>query len=232
MVLSFTSVRSKMIGNQFYKNVKRFRRQMPMASPLSFAYFSTVSTDPRFNYLSSLDIESKLHNEIVKTLEKARGSSVALHDLQAFGSDGLMELANAVAIQQRKRGSGKTRRFRMIQIQIPHHQKTTFELKWKYGDSLLDLAKSNEDVLGEYMEGTCGGQMSCCTCHVYLDDETYKKSAAPEESELDMLDLAFEQRDTSRLGCQVVLNEIFDEKVGKDHTVTVTIPAGVNNVWN
>jgi hypothetical protein len=23
-------------------------------------------------------------------------------------------------------------------------------------------------LLGEYMEGTCGGSMSCCTCHVYL----------------------------------------------------------------
>jgi ferredoxin len=109
----------------------------------------------------------------------------------------------------------------------------------------LDLAHDNEELLGsEYMGGTCGGQMSCCTCHVYLDPATFASLPPPEVAELDMLDLAHEPRpDQSRLGCQVRLgigNSLLSENSDKDDddndgkvstNITVTIPSGVNDVW-
>ena len=66
--------------------------------------------------------------------------------------------------------------------------------------------------------------MSCSTCHVILDPESYKKLDPPSEAELDMLDLAFEPTETSRLGCQIEMEEQLDG-------MTITIPSGTNNLW-
>ena len=49
--------------------------------------------------------------------------------------------------------------------------------------------------------------MSCSTCHIILDPDSFKKLGPPCEAECDMLDLAFEPTDTSRLGCQVKVKE-------------------------
>jgi ferredoxin len=201
-------------------------------------------------------IETELHDDMIKALKSVYGNKMSVKDLQAFGGPGLVALAESVRsevndklkkLQGRKNKNNpmrsRRRRSRIIHIAIPHH-KTFFDLKWKDGDSLLDLAHENEELLGEYMEGTCGGQMSCCTCHVYLDPATFASLPPPEEAELDMLDLAHEPRpDQSRLGCQVRLgigNSLLsdsddddDDNGGKKSLtqITVTIPSGVNNVW-
>ena len=80
------------------------------------------------------------------------------------------------------------------------------------------------ELLGEYLECACGGNMSCSTCHVILDERSYSKIDPPCEAELDMLDLAFEPTETSRLGCQIIMCKELDG-------MTVTIPRGVNNMW-
>lgn len=67
--------------------------------------------------------------------------------------------------------------------------------------------------------------MSCSTCHVYIDEESYKKMYEPCEAELDMLDLAYEPKSTSRLGCQIYMKPKLDN-------MTVIIPSGANNFWN
>ena len=41
------------------------------------------------------------------------------------------------------------------------------------------------------IEGTCGGSLSCATCHVIIDQEWFDKVGKPSEDEEDMLDLAF-----------------------------------------
>ena len=80
------------------------------------------------------------------------------------------------------------------------------------------------ELLGEYLECACGGNMSCSTCHVILDGDYFAQLDPPCEAELDMLDLAYEPTETSRLGCQITMSKSIDE-------ITVTIPAGVNNLW-
>ena len=60
------------------------------------------------------------------------------------------------------------------------------------------------------IEGTCGGCLSCATCHVIVDDDWYDRTGAPGEDEDDMLDLAFGLEKTSRLGCQISMSAELD----------------------
>jgi ferredoxin len=60
------------------------------------------------------------------------------------------------------------------------------------------------------IEGTCGGCLSCATCHVIVDPAWFPKTGAPSEDELDMLDLAFGLSETSRLGCQIEMSDSLD----------------------
>jgi ferredoxin len=175
-------------------------------------------------------IQPELHKGIVKAMQSVYGKNMSVANLEAFGATGIQALADSVEKEQKKSKGGKARPFKIIRFEIPHH-KTEFDLKWKQGDSLLDLSQSSkgEELLMEYIEGTCNGQMSCCSCHVYVDETTFSALEPPCTGELDMLDLAYERKATSRLGCQVQLQ---DNLLTADHTITVTIPADVNNVWS
>lgn len=80
------------------------------------------------------------------------------------------------------------------------------------GLSVMEVAQKN-DI--EEIEGACGGSLACATCHVYVQPEWWDK-CLPEEGEIspeeeDMLDLAFDLRKTSRLCCQI---QVDDEKEG------------------
>lgn len=70
------------------------------------------------------------------------------------------------------------------------------------GASLLEVARLN-NLPG--MEGTCGGNCECATCHLHFRP-TWEEAPVqePSEEEEDMLFTALEYRDgESRLGCQV-----------------------------
>ena len=70
--------------------------------------------------------------------------------------------------------------------------------------TLLNLAhKNNVDI-----ESACDSSLACSTCHVILDENIYNKLSEPSEEELDMLELAPDLCDTSRLSCQLKLNEL------------------------
>ena len=79
------------------------------------------------------------------------------------------------------------------------------------GLSLMEVARDND--LG--IEGTCGGSISCCTCHIIVDPEWFKIVGPPNPDEEDMLDLAVELEKTSRLGCQIEVNENLDGLIVK-----------------
>ncbi len=69
------------------------------------------------------------------------------------------------------------------------------------GARLLDVAQGAWQPL----EGTCGGQLACATCHLILDPLTFAALPPPTAEEEDMLDFAANARRTSRLSCQVRL---------------------------
>lgn len=60
------------------------------------------------------------------------------------------------------------------------------------GKSLLDVAHDNNIEL----EGACGGELACATCHLIFSKEMYDTLPEKEPEEDDMLDLAFELTDT------------------------------------
>jgi len=93
------------------------------------------------------------------------------------------------------------------------------------GDTLQDVAEGpGGGELKAVLECACNGLMACSTCHVILDGASYAALPPPEESELDMLDLAAGLTETSRLGCQVVMGPALHGKV-------LTVPEEVNNLW-
>ena len=73
------------------------------------------------------------------------------------------------------------------------------------GLSVMEIARDNDlDI-----EGTCGGSISCCTCHVIIDKDWFSIVGGPNPDEEDMLDLAVGLQPTSRLSCQIeVTNEL------------------------
>ncbi|VDN51246.1 unnamed protein product [Dracunculus medinensis] len=75
----------------------------------------------------------------------------------------------------------------------------------KEGDSLLDVVINADVPLDGY--GACEGTLACCTCHVILEQRHFDRITPAVEEEHDLLDLAPELSETSRLGCQVFLSE-------------------------
>jgi len=55
------------------------------------------------------------------------------------------------------------------------------------GTTLMEAGRDNNMGL----EGTCGGSLSCATCHVIFSAEDYALVGGPSDDEMDMLDLAF-----------------------------------------
>ena len=80
------------------------------------------------------------------------------------------------------------------------------EVEGKNGLSVMEVAIAN----GIEIEAACEGSMACATCHLICDSEWYDKIPHPSEEEKDMLDLAFNVTDTSRLSCQVRINDSLD----------------------
>jgi len=79
------------------------------------------------------------------------------------------------------------------------------------GWSLMEILR---DAGFDAIEGACGGSMACATCHMYIHPDWAEKVKALDnertEEEEDMLDLAFDIRDTSRLGCQIRMSDELD----------------------
>jgi len=95
---------------------------------------------------------------------------------------------------------------------------TRKEVDAPLGLSVLEIAHRH----GVDIEGACEGSLACSTCHVVVDPTWFAKLAAPTEDEEDMLDLAFDLQETSRLGCQLIMTEKLDGLV-------VKLPAGSRN---
>ncbi|CAA9529483.1 MAG: Ferredoxin, 2Fe-2S [uncultured Sphingomonas sp.] len=89
------------------------------------------------------------------------------------------------------------------------------EVEAPAGSILLEVAQD----AGQPLEGTCGGQISCSTCHVIVAQDDFDRLPRASEEEDDLLDLAAHVSSTSRLACQIVLSE----QLGQ---LTVRLPGG------
>lgn len=107
--------------------------------------------------------------------------------------------------------------------------KRAFKVEGFEDMSLTDVAKFGDgegaSILGEMIECCCSGIMACSTCHVVVHPDWFEKVGEPEEAELDMIDLAYNAQETSRLGCQVILKPYLENAIFK-------IPRGANNMMD
>ena len=106
---------------------------------------------------------------------------------------------------------------------------SAFEVEALEGMSLTDVARHGDGdgarTLAEYVECACSGVMACSTCHVVVDPAWFDRVGAPDEDEQDMLDLAYEPRPSSRLGCQLVITSELEG-------LLLHLPAGANNIMD
>lgn len=75
------------------------------------------------------------------------------------------------------------------------------------GDSVMEAATSN-DIPG--IDADCGGACACATCHVYVSQDWMDIVGKPEDLEAEMLDVAEEVKDNSRLSCQIKVSDEMD----------------------
>jgi len=139
---------------------------------------------------------------------------------------GLEALARAVEVEVAEHEGKEKVRF---WVEVPHAGGHRFECEGLEGMSLRDVREhggmEGGEELGEYLECACSGVMACSTCHVIVDDEWFPRFSPPCEAELDMLDLAYEPQDTSRLGCQLILSPEVQGFV-------IRVPAGAHNLFD
>ncbi|QEZ44385.1 2Fe-2S iron-sulfur cluster-binding protein [Cupriavidus oxalaticus] len=76
------------------------------------------------------------------------------------------------------------------------------------GKTLMEVAIAN-NVRG--IDAECGGCCSCATCHVYVDEAWLGKLPALDDMENELLDgVAAERTGSSRLSCQIIVNDALD----------------------
>ena len=80
----------------------------------------------------------------------------------------------------------------------------------------IDVANGLKVMEGEVqndmpgIDADCGGGMACATCHVYVKEDWLDKLPTKEDGEEDMLDMAYEPKQNSRLSCQLIVSDELD----------------------
>ncbi len=96
-----------------------------------------------------------------------------------------------------------------VQLVITHRDGRVEPVSASAGSSLMEaLRDANTGV-----EGTCGGAMSCGTCHVYIDSAWQARCGATTEDETAMLEAIGDFvsiQPGSRLSCQIELTAKLD----------------------
>ena len=95
----------------------------------------------------------------------------------------------------------------MSKITYIEHNGKSHTIDVPRGLSVMEGAVQN-NIPG--IDADCGGGMACATCHVYVNEEWKDKLPAKEDGEEDMLDMAFEPKQNSRLSCQLIVSDELD----------------------
>lgn len=87
------------------------------------------------------------------------------------------------------------------------HDGTPHEVDGPEFTSLMNVAITN---LVPGIDGDCGGECSCATCHVYVEPKWLEVVGRAAGREEEMLDLNPEREENSRLCCQIPVTEQID----------------------
>ncbi|MCW2814599.1 MAG: hypothetical protein JWN84_2054 [Nocardioides sp.] len=95
----------------------------------------------------------------------------------------------------------------MAVVTFVSHDGETHQAPLEEGRSLMQVATENA-VPG--IDGDCGGEAACGTCHVVVDPAWAERVGYSEAGEEGMLSMNPERELTSRLSCQMVLRQSWD----------------------
>ncbi|PTL59578.1 2Fe-2S iron-sulfur cluster-binding protein [Paraconexibacter algicola] len=95
----------------------------------------------------------------------------------------------------------------MGKITFVEHDGTAHQVELVDGESLMALA-TGSGVPG--IDGDCGGEASCGTCHIIVDEEWIQTTGRRSEEESAMVEMSPECVPNSRLACQLRATEGLD----------------------
>ena len=93
-----------------------------------------------------------------------------------------------------------------MKIYVTDKEGNKHTLEGDGNDTLMEVIRDNSlDI-----EASCGGCCACATCHVYIAEEWFERLSPIDDDEESMLDQVFDVKKTSRLSCQINLNDDLD----------------------
>ena len=93
----------------------------------------------------------------------------------------------------------------MVKINFLDNNNNLKEIEANENSSLLEVSKKNNINL----EGSCGGEMLCSTCHIYILSNHIDKLKKQNDEEKEILALTKNLKKNSRLACQIkITNKI------------------------
>ncbi|MEN0074478.1 MAG: 2Fe-2S iron-sulfur cluster-binding protein [Paracraurococcus sp.] len=95
----------------------------------------------------------------------------------------------------------------MPQVTYIEHDGTEHPINVEDGLSVMRGAVDN-NVPG--IDGDCGGECACATCHVFVDEAWLARTGMPGEQEASMLSFAATAQPNSRLSCQITVTPALD----------------------
>ncbi|KAF9312936.1 hypothetical protein BG003_005790 [Podila horticola] len=134
---------------------------------------------------------------------------------ELYQDDGLKEQVNAVSIESAKESPKPVEESpsestsatpQKIKVVFETFQKVRTEIEAKVGERILDIVKDKDPArhdVYQALECTCGGELECATCHVYIEEPYRARLSSVTDAEEDMLEYAVGRKESSRLGCQI-----------------------------
>ena len=95
----------------------------------------------------------------------------------------------------------------MAVVTFVSHDGEKHEAPLEEGQSLMQIATNNA-VPG--IDGDCGGEAACGTCHVIVDERWASELGRSGLNEEEMLSMNPERQPTSRLSCQMPVSAAWD----------------------
>ena len=93
-----------------------------------------------------------------------------------------------------------------MKLYVTDHNGNEQQIEGINGWQLMEAIRDE----GLEIKAECGGACACATCHVYIDEDWKNKIPEKSEEEMDMLDLAFDVQENSRLSCQITITPDMD----------------------
>jgi 2Fe-2S ferredoxin len=95
----------------------------------------------------------------------------------------------------------------MTTLQIITREGETLRVETAEDLSIMEAIRENGV---DELQALCGGQLSCATCHVFVEPNYLDRLPSMSEDENELLDSSDYRTETSRLSCQIICHANID----------------------